>query len=286
MLFSKKNKKEKEPEFYTSAVNRQTINYRVYYMKPMEKILYFLLAFAAGALVGFLFYGGIGKDEFGNSTTLTTVLNILIPGTVGVIAGSLFIPIRTQQIIKKRTHQLKVQFRDMLDSLNTSLGAGKNVVDSFKSVYEDLKVQYNDDTYILSELELVLIGLSNNIDLEDLLMDFGKRSGIPDIESFANVFKISYRKGGNIKDVIRNTNIILTEKMEIEEEIETIVSSSKMEQKIMIVMPIALIGIIKGMSPDFAKNFVTPSGLISTTIAIGLFVAAYYVGKNVMEIKI
>ena len=35
-------------------------------MKFSEKVLYFLLAFVAGAAVGLLFYGGIGKDEFGH----------------------------------------------------------------------------------------------------------------------------------------------------------------------------------------------------------------------------
>ena len=104
--------------------------------------------------------------------------------------------------------------------------------------------------------------------------------------SFANVFKISYRKGGNIKDIIRNTHEILSDKMEIAEDIETLVTSNKMEQNIMILMPIALIGVIKMMSPDFAANFVTPTGIISTTISIVIFVVAYYIGKSVLNIKI
>lgn len=78
-----------EPEYYTSATNMPTLNYKVYYMKPIEKILTFLVAFIAGALVGYLFYGGIGKDEFGQATTLTWVLNITIPTIVGIIAGKL-----------------------------------------------------------------------------------------------------------------------------------------------------------------------------------------------------
>ena len=128
--------------------------------------------------------------------------------------------------------------------------------------------------------------MANNVDVEVLLQDFGARSGIEDIASFANVFKICYRKGGNIKDTIRSTHAILTDKMEINEEIETVVTSNKMEQKIMIAMPIALIGMIKMMSPDFAANFVTPTGIISTTIAIALFVVSYYVGKVILNIKV
>ncbi|MBE6961230.1 MAG: hypothetical protein E7445_02105 [Ruminococcaceae bacterium] len=286
-LFTTKNKEKKapEPQYYMSATQMPTYNYRVYHMSLAEKALYFLIAFAAGAAVGYLFYGGIGKDEFGQPTTLTWILNITIPVVVGMIAGVLFVPMRTKDIIAKRKKELNHQFRDMLESLTTSLGAGKNVNDSFIGVYEDLKIQYDSDAFILKELEVVVAGIHNNIPIEDVLEDFGRRSDNEDILSFANVFKISYRKGGNIKDIIRNTRNILGDKMEISEDIETLMTSNKLEQNIMVVMPIALIGIIKMMSPEFAKNFVTPTGIISTTISIAIFVAAYFIGKSVLSIK-
>ena len=119
-----------------------------------------------------------------------------------------------------------------------------------------------------------------------MLYYFGVRSGIEDIVSFANVFKICYRKGGNIKDTIRSTHNILSDKMEINEDIETIVTSNKTEQNIMIMMPVMLIAMIKMMSPDFAANFTTVSGILSTTVAIVMFVAAYFVGKAVLNIKV
>ena len=282
----KKTKKELEPQYYTSATNMPTYNYKVYNFSQKEKILYFLLAFVVGAAVGYLFYGGIGKDEFGQPTTVTWVLNAVIPIAVGCLAGRLFVPMRQKSIIEKRKRELSHQFRDMLDALTTSLGAGKNVNDSFMGVYEDLKIQYDEDAFILKELEVIISGIHNNIDIEDVLEDFGKRSDNDDILSFANVFKISYRKGGNIKEIIRNTHSILSDKMEIAEDIETLVTSNRLEQNIMIVMPIVLIALIKMMSPEFAANFVTPAGLISTTVSLAIFVAAYFIGKAVLDIKL
>lgn len=286
MNLFKKEKKEMEPQYYMSATNIPTYNYNVYHMSKKEKILYFLIAFIAGALVGYLFYGGIGKDEFGRPTTITYILNILIPGVVGIIAGVLFVPIRTEQIIQSKKTKLNTQFRDMLETLSTNLGAGKNVTDSFKSVYDDMKIQYEEDAFILKELEVILSGMNNNIDIEVLLEDFGRRSGNEDIQSFANVFRVCYRKGGNIKQTIRATYQILGDKMEIKEEIETIVTAAKSDQNIMIMMPIALIGIIKVMSPEFAENFVSASGVIATSIAIVLFVAAFFVGRKITDIKL
>ncbi len=289
IILARKTKKEKiveEPQYYMSATNMPTYNYKVYNMKKIEKILYFLLAFVIGAAVGYLFYGGIGKDEFGQPTLTTRILDITISTVVGLIAGRLFVPIRRKSIIAKKQRELSHQFRDMLEALTTSLSAGKNVSDSFFAVYDDMKIQYDAEAFILKELEVIISGIHNNVPIEEVLEDFGYRSGNHDIKSFANVFKISYRKGGNIKDIIRNTHSILSDKMEIAEDIETIVTSNKLEQNIMVLMPIALIGLIKMMSPEFAANFVSPSGIISTTISIIFFVVAYFVGKAVLDIKI
>lgn len=284
-LFSKE-KKVLEPQYYVSATNVPTYNYRVYYMKPMEKVLYFIIAFIVGAAVGYLFYGGLAKDEFGSPTVMTWVLNILISSVVGVVAGILYLPMRTEQILKKRQNNLKLQFREMLDALSTSLGSGKNIMDSFKSAYDDLSIIYSQETDIIKELLIILDGMANNVDIEKSLMDFGLRSGIEDIESFANVFETCYRKGGNIKDVIKNTQQIISEKMEVEMEIQTVVAASSNEQMIMTVLPIALIAIIKMMSPEFGDNFTTPAGILATTIAIIMFIVAHFVGKAVLAIKI
>ncbi len=286
-LFQKKDEPEKEPQYYKAAVtNIATLNYKVYYMSKKEAAAYFVLAFVIGAAVGYLFYGGLAKDEFGQTTLLTWILNAAISVVVGFVAGKLFLPVRTEQIIHKRRQQLSNQFRDMLDGLTTSLGAGNNVADSFRAVKEDLQMQYEEGAYILREFDVILAGMQNGVPIEDMLYDFGARSGIDDIKSFAEVFKVSYRKGGNMKDIIRNTHAILNDKMEIREDIETVVTSNKTEQNMMIVMPIVLIAMIKGMSPEFAANFATVTGVISTTIAIGCFVAAYYIGKMILDIDV
>ena len=283
---AKKEKKPQEPQYYMSATNVPTYNYKVYYMSVAEKIIYFILAFAVGAAVGYLFYGGLAKDEFGRSTTTTIVLNIVISTVVGLAAGFLYLPIRTEQIKEKKRNELKLQFREMLDALSTSLGSGKNVIDSFYAALEDMRIIYAEDAFIIRELNIIIDGINNNVDVEKSLMDFGLRSGIDDIESFANVFETCYRKGGNIKDVIRNTQQIITEKMEVEQEIQTVVAASSNEQMIMTVLPIGLVALIKMMSPEFSSNFASAAGILSTTIAIVMFVVAFFVGKKILAIKI
>lgn len=288
----KKNRRPKkeqlplEPQYYRSVTGDETINYHVYYLSAAEKLLYSVIGFAVGATVGYLFYGGIGKDEYGDPTQVTYILNAVIMLVCGAICGKIFLKIRQKQILANRQSRLKLQFRDMLEALATALGAGKNVPDSFASVYEDLKNQYEEDAFILRELETINGGMRNGVNLEELIDDFGKRSACPDIEDFANVFQISYRKGGNVKETIRNTCEILGDKMSIAEEIETTVSGSKSEQYLMLVLPVALVGLIKLSSPEFAENFTSTSGIASTTVALLLFAVSYFVGQKLLDIKV
>lgn len=280
-----KNQKMMEPQYYRSETGERTLNYRVYYMSFLEKVVYFILAATVGAAVGYLFYGGIGKDEFGEPTTLTYMINIIVMVLCGGLAGKLFLPIRQQQILESRKRKLKSQFRDMLEALSTSLGSGKNVPESFRNAYSDLQNQYEEGTFILQELKTINSGVVNGINIEELIADFGKRSGCPDIEDFAGVFEVGYRRGGNIRNTIRKTCQILGEKMEVAQEIETTVTGSKNQQYIMLVMPIVLVGMIKMSSAEFAENFTTTTGIIATTVAVVMFIASYFLGKKLLDIK-
>ena len=280
-----KEKKEKEPAYYLSATKIPVRNYRVYYLSKTEKIHFGIIAFIAGGAVGYLFYGGIGKTEFGPQpiTYICDFLSIVLVGTVATIIA---LPQIAKSKQDKRRRALSKQFRDMLDALTTSVGAGRNVTEAFVAAREDLGMQYDEDADILHELDVINGEVINSVPLEDLLESFGERSGIDDIKSFANVFRISYRKGGNMKDIIRNTHAVLSDKMAIKEEIETLVSGNKFEQKIMMVMPILLIALIKFAAPDFAEKFTTGSGLAATTVAIAMFVASFFLSKKMMDIKL
>lgn len=281
----KKEKKEKEPQYYTSAVNIPVLNYNVYYMSIFEKILYFVIGFIVGAAVAYVFYGGMFSTPEGEPTKMTTVSNVVIMSALGTAAGLAFLPMKTKSIIKKRKNNLRLQFREFLDSVATSLGSGSNVMDSYRNAYVDLQAIYTKEDFIIKELEVIVAGLDNNIEIEAMLEDLGVRSGNDDIKSFANVFRTCYRTGGNIKDVIKSTQEIITSRMEVEMEIETMISGSKNEMNTMMVMPVIIIAMVKSMSAEMATKFTSGVGIASTTVAVVMFIVAYFVGSMIADIK-
>ncbi|MCR5122709.1 MAG: type II secretion system F family protein [Ruminococcus sp.] len=282
----KKPKKEKEPEYLTSMLNTRVLNYRVYYMNGKEKVLYTVLAFLAGAALGYLFYGGLGSDENGSPRPITFILDVVICTILGLAAVKFFLPVRAEQLNVKRLNSLRRQFMDLLDSLAASVASGNNAVKAFEAALDDLTMQYGEDANIVDELKLILHGQQNAIDIDVLLTDFGKRSGIREIESFAQVFALSYRRGGDFGKIIRDSYEILYSKLNIEMEIATKTAATRNELNIMMCAPVLLMILVKATGGDFAANFRTVMGVIAVTVGLVITGVAYYVGRRITEIEV
>lgn len=243
-------------------------DYNFYTSSIKEKICWFIVGFIITGVVLFIFYE-----------------NIYVVVIGGIIGGIVFNPIQIKRKINKRKNKLLLQFKDLLEALSTSIGAGKNIYESFISANNDLRIQYNDDDYIVLEVQNIIQGLNNNIQIEDLLSNLAQRSSLDDIASFASVFSTCYSKGANIKDVIKKTTSVINDKIEIQMEIETMVSGQKNEQNIMMVMPVIFVLVLKMMGGGLL-DLKSPVGIISVTIAIVIFVLAYFVSRKILNIRL
>lgn len=277
-------KKDKEPQYYLSKLNNQVMNYHVYVMKKSEKILYMAMLFVLGGLVGLIFYGGLFKAN-GVATFATTISNLVVFCLIGFLAIKYFLPNITESLRQKRLAKLKQQFCDFASALTNALGSGMNMNDALNAVYKDLKSQYSDDAMIVDEVRELIDGVNNNIAVEIMLADFGVRSDIPDITNFATVFSTCYRTGGDIKSIVRRTTEIISEKIMISSEIETAMTSNKMQMNIMNLLPIVIIGMMRLMSQDFASSFATIIGVVGLTVAAALTIAAYKLGQKITAVK-
>ena len=279
-----KKKKEVEPAFINSPLNNPMKNYRVYTMGKAESILVKVISFVIGGLVGLIFFSGLFKND-GYPTLATYISDVVVFVIFGFFAMSFLSKMYRQRAFEKQQKKLKSQFRDMLESLSASVSTGSNISHAFEAALNDLSMQYNEDDYIILEMKEILNGTNQNISTEVMLKNFGSRSGIDDIESFADIFEICYRKGGDMKSVIGRTNTVISEKMAVSDEIDTKLTSNKMQHNVMSVMPIAVVALLKLTNRSFAENFATPVGVIVNIIAIGVFVAAYKYGTKIVDIK-
>lgn len=277
-------KKQTEPQYYTSRINTRVLNYRVYEMRMNEKLGYGLLLLIAGGVVGLIFYGGLFKEN-GQTTLMTVVSNVAIFAGFGLLAIKFFLPVIGESLCKKRVNRLKKQFSDFASALTNALAGGMNMTDALDAVYLDLQSQLAPDAYMVQEVAEIRNGVRNNIPVEVMLEDFGKRSGVSDIANFATVFATCYRTGGNIKSIVRRTTEIISEKIMISSEIETAMTSNKMQMNIMTVLPIVIVLMMRLLSADFAASFASMIGVIGLTVCAGLTFAAYRLGRKITDIK-
>lgn len=144
---------------------------------------------------------------------------------------------------------------------------------------------YGADADILGEIRIICTGLDNNINIEQLLLDFAKRCGLSDVTSFANVFEVCNRQGSDLKRIVSETRDILNDKIEIEMEIETMISGNKNELNIMMIMPVIVVLSLSSMgSLTIVTN--SPVNLIVKLSCIGIFVAAYLIGRKIVDIRL
>lgn len=283
-LFKKKEKEPLEPQYYTSATNEQVLNYNVYYLSASEKIINYTVIFLIGAVTGWVLYGNLFMRE-GELTLLSHISNAVVCTLFGFIATKIIVPLRIVSLRDKRQNKLKLQFRDMLAAISTALLAGDNTRGAFESAYRELTSQYGEDSYISNELRQIVTGVNNNVSLDELLSDFANRSGLEDVKDFANVYTICNQKGGDLKRVVRNTYDLIGEKTSISEEIKTKLTSNKTQQNVMSIVPFFLIGFLRVSSSSFAESFASPTGVLTMTVAVGIFIGSFIYGRKIIDIK-
>ena len=114
-----------------------------------------------------------------------------------------------------------------------------------------------------------------------------ERSKIEDIKSFADVIMISKRAGGNLIEVIKNTSDTIREKVEIQNEIENLISGKKFEQKVMSIVPFGLVLFLKSSGSDYLEPLMaTPFGRIIMTIALIMILSGQLIGHKIMNIEV
>ncbi len=189
--------------------------------------------------------------------------------------------------LKAQKRELTMQFRSMMEALATSLTTGYSLERAFADAKRDLALIYQNDAIIFGELDEIINGLKVNIPIEKLLKDFGDRSGVEDIENFANVVAAAKHGGGNLIHIIEKTVKSISDKISAEEEMETMISEKKLEEKIMMIMPYGILLYLRISNEGYLDVlYHNVFGMLLMTVFLaGVYVANIWASK-IMEIPV
>lgn len=194
---------------------------------------------------------------------------------------------KRKQCIEKRKRLLNLQFKDFLSSLRVSIQAGYAIENAVRECRKDLGKIYDQEECIMKELSRIYQQMQLQIPVEELFMDMAKRSCLEDIMNFSSVFMIAKRMGGNMARVLEESAVKISEKIEIQKEIQASLQGKQMEQTIMSFMPAAIILYLRLGSGDFLKGlYHNLPGILVMTLSLSLYIFSYLWGRHIVDIEV
>lgn len=195
--------------------------------------------------------------------------------------------IKTKTLINKRKWHLNLEFRDGIAALSAALEAGYSTENAFEQACKDLQLIYKQDSMIISEFSYILNQIRMNITVEAALNDFADRSGIEDIECFAEVFNTAKRTGGDLINVIKITKQSINDKIEVKREIVTIISAKRLEANIMKGIPLFILFYLSVTSPGFLDSLYNNLlGMIFMTVILTVYGVAILLIDKIVSIEV
>ena len=195
-------------------------------------------------------------------------------------SGSIVYIMGTKERRAKKEHRLLHQFSECILSVSNSVRSGYAAENAFLESMKDMEMMFGKEAEILEELRIIKGGLASQFPLERLLLDMAYRTKLGEVEEFAEVFAITKRNGGSLAEVISSTARRISSELSLEEEINTILASKRLEQKIMNFIPFFLVIYLEITTPGYFDMFF---GSLSGVALMTMFLIWYMIAYGLSE---
>lgn len=243
-----------------------------YFRQDIKKREYFLAwcqCFVIIGLIAFLYYDSVWA----------------VPALLPI--GILYLKQWEGDCLRKKEMAFQRQFQEAIRALSASLSAGYSVENAMKEARKDLRVLYGENEPIQREFTYMIRQIHLHIPVEQVIEEWAERVEQEDVRDFASVFVTAKRSGGNMMGIIRNAIRQIEDKLEVKEEIETILAAKKYEFKVMSAVPFGVIAYMKVSFPEFMGIlYGNLSGIGVMSGCLGVYIAAYLLGQKIVNIEV
>lgn len=211
---------------------------------------------------------------------------IWLSAVVGFLAAIFVERIYAKSTITKRQKALRLQFKDFLSSMSVACRAGNVEKQAIEATLKDLRLSYNEKADIVIELQnIIMQSEKGGIELKKLFEDLADRSGLEDIASFATIYSVIEGKSDRFGDIVSQTEEIIREKIEVEQEIETTITSAKTETNTMLCMPVLIVVVMSMMGSGLMDSLFTTwwPGHIVASIALLIFAISFILSRKAAD---
>lgn len=192
-----------------------------------------------------------------------------------------------QQGEERKQAKLQEEFLHGIGVLNSSLQAGLSMENAWREVEKELLLLYSAKSQVYLEIKEINQRVAHNMPIERLFLEFAYRSRLDDVIQFAELLEFGKRSGSNWKMLIDVTVNQIVERHAARQEIDIMVAEKKMEQKIMNIMPLGLLGFLQFAAGDYMSvlyhNWL---GVICMTVFLVGYVLAAMLSQRILKVDI
>ena len=175
---------------------------------------------------------------------------------------------------------MKQQFRDFLLSVSSTMKVGYSMENALLEAGRELRHLYPDGLLLEQELQELEHRLQLNQPVEVVFDAFAKKTEMEEAALFSSVLTCGKRSGGKLVQITRETASQLGDKMKIQQEIRTALSSQILQSRIMCLAPVLILLYVQMTAPDFLDTVYT--GVMGRLFMTGCLFA-YLLGIRLTE---
>lgn len=188
---------------------------------------------------------------------------------------------------RKYKEKLRLQFKDALVSISAALRAGYSIENSLKESYEEMKMMYGQQAPICCELRKMIHRNELGVPCEMLFAQLAEDSRLAEISTFAAVFGVANKTGGDMVEIIRKSASDIASKIDTLNEISVLITAKRFEQNIMNVVPMAIIVYVSLTSGGLLDRlYGNALGIAVMTACLGVYGFAFFLSRKIMDIKV
>lgn len=177
-------------------------------------------------------------------------------------------------------------FKDMLQALSSSLAVGYSLENAFVETLSELRSLYGAGNRFVREFEYLVQKIRRRVPLEEAMEDFAVGTGLKDAHQLARVLAVGKQLGGNMNAALKQTADTIGGKIEVQEEIQTMLTRLTLEMNLMRLLPILLLLYMNGTSDFLDPLFTTLPGRLTFFAGIIIYLVAWYLAGKIVKIEV
>ena len=206
-------------------------------------------------------------------------------GILGLMSYCFFYKLVYSYKLQKCQKQLRLDFKDVMMSIYSSLAAGTTLEESMRRSLEDMERSLGSDARAVYELRLICQKMERNIPISQCLEEMALRCQNKDIHNFSQIIAMGKRQGGNMGQMVRESIEKIQRRIEMNHEIEGAIGAKRGEFVFMCCVPAGILCYMRMCSPEFISILYGNNiGKICMTVCVAVYISAILLGMHILKL--